>query len=183
MKRLSNRPILIFDDSLSCIVPLSAGAFGTVSKGIYNDGVTRIDVAIKSLLRFNAEKLKQDAEVARKLYHPNVLSLIGICYDTANNQIKLVMPYMVNGDLARFLTELRCASEEGTNASKIIIEGKLLRSCALQVARGMSYLVPDDQGYPSIIQSDLAASNCMVDENIIIKVADFGLSRQLDSCK
>lgn len=55
-----------------------------------------------------------------------------------------------------------------------------MRSFALQIVSGMTYLVSDDQGHPSTIHRDLAARNCIVDADLTIKIADFGLSRHLN---
>lgn len=172
-------PMFIFDNAISDITPISNGAFGAVSKGIYSDGKICITVALKSLLKFDASKLIKEAEIAYLLNHPNILPLIGICFDSASNQMKLVSPFMVNGDLSTYLSNRR-GHDSLVNRR---IDGELLRSCALQIARGMAYLVSDDQGHPSIIHRDLAARNCMVDHDITIKISDFGLSRHLDSTK
>lgn len=169
---LVHQPIFIFNDALSNIVVLSRGAFGEVCKGIYNDGKCEHEVAIKSLFRFDANKLKAEAEIAASLNHPNVLSLIGICFDTSNQTLKLVLPFMSNGDLASYLDK-----------NQSTLTGSILRSFASQIASGMVYLVSEDRGHPSIIHRDLAARNCMIDGDLVVKVADFGLSRHLDESK
>lgn len=170
--RSQNRPIFIFSDSLSDIVILTKGAFGEVAKGIFNDGINRHEVAIKSLLRFDIEKVKREAEIACSLNHPNVLALIGISFDDKIQQLKLVLPFMKNSDLASYLEK---------NHGEIT--GKDLKSFALQIISGMIYLISEDKGHPSIIHRDLATRNCMVDSDLTIKVADFGLSRYLDETK
>ena len=166
------QPIFIFEESLSDIEVIAKGAFGNVCKGVYDGRL----VAIKSLFKFNAEKLKQEADIACSLDHPNVLPLIGISFDTNNQHLKLVLPFMVNGDLASFLGKFYLRNQ-------VEVTGSLLHSFASQIVAGMAYLVSEDQGHPSIIHRDLAARNCMVDADLTIKVADFGLSRHLDESK
>ena len=39
--------------------------------------------------------------------HPNVLKLLGVCLDTADNLPILILPYMANGDLKSFLVDSR----------------------------------------------------------------------------
>ena len=133
-------------------------------------------VAIKSLFECNQEILEQEADIACKLEHSNILQLIGI-----TGSLKLVMPLMVNGSLESFRSKLWANQKRNeSNSREINLSGSLQRSFAMQIASGMAYLVSDDQGHPSIIHRDLAARNCMVDADLTIKVADFGLSRLFD---
>ena len=39
--------------------------------------------------------------------HPNVLRLLGVCFDTDNNMPLIVLPFMANGDLRSYLMNLR----------------------------------------------------------------------------
>ena len=39
--------------------------------------------------------------------HPNVMSLLGVCFDTEDNLPLIVLPLMANGDLKSYLAKRR----------------------------------------------------------------------------
>ena len=39
--------------------------------------------------------------------HPNVLKLIGVCFDSENQLPLIILPYMANGDLKSYLRKER----------------------------------------------------------------------------
>ena len=43
--------------------------------------------------------------------HPNILKLLGVCFETENNVPIILLPYMANGDLKSFLLKKRGGSE------------------------------------------------------------------------
>ena len=45
------------------------------------------------------------------LDHPNVLKLLGVCFDTEDQLPAIVLPFMANGDLKSFLVEKRGHNE------------------------------------------------------------------------
>ena len=40
--------------------------------------------------------------------HPNVLGLLGVCFDSPDSTPLLVLPFMVNGNLKTYLVKFRC---------------------------------------------------------------------------
>ena len=46
--------------------------------------------------------------------HPNVLQLIGVCFDTNDSLPLIILPYMSNGDLKSFLIKKRVEDDIDT---------------------------------------------------------------------
>ncbi|XP_019858484.1 PREDICTED: insulin receptor-related protein-like [Amphimedon queenslandica] len=158
----------------SCIIPYSAikitcelgeGAFGIVYKGKVSQGsLSEIeDVAIKTLKEHSSvEQIKEfisESETMLRLDHPNVLKLLGVCFDTEDQLPAIVLPFMANGDLKSFLVEKRGHNEPNILPENLSMEDLL--SMCLDIARGMNYL--SEQKF---VHRDLAARNCMVDDSL-----------------
>ncbi|XP_038063594.1 tyrosine-protein kinase receptor Tie-1-like [Patiria miniata] len=94
--------------------------------------------------------------------HVNVLGLLGLTFDADKNPL-VVIPFMANGDLKTYLVK-----------KKQTLATSLLMRFASHAALGMSYLAQH-----KFVHRDLAARNCMVDSDLLVKIADFGLSRDM----
>jgi len=54
--------------------------------------------------------LIEESAMMKTFNHPNVLPLLGICIDyNDDNMLKIVIPFMANGDLRNFLKNSRVA--------------------------------------------------------------------------
>jgi len=95
--------------------------------------------------------------------HPNLIQLLGVC--TLSSPLFIIVEFMPHGNLLDFLRK-----EE--NQREIDATG--LMYIATQVAGGMAYLEGNN-----FIHRDLAARNVLVADNLLVKIADFGLSRLL----
>ncbi|XP_075581687.1 tyrosine-protein kinase Fer-like isoform X2 [Pelecanus crispus] len=142
---------------------LGKGNFGEVYKGTLKD---KTSVAVKTCKEDLPQELKikflSEARILKQYDHPNIVKLIGVC--TQRQPIYIVMELVSGGD---FLSFLRKKKDE--------LKTKQLVKFSLDAASGMAYLESKN-----CIHRDLAARNCLVDENNILKISDFGMSRQED---
>ncbi|XP_075397481.1 tyrosine-protein kinase Fer [Tenrec ecaudatus] len=142
---------------------LGKGNFGEVYKGILKD---KTAVAVKTCKEDLPQELKikflQEAKILKQYDHPNIVKLIGVC--TQRQPIYIIMELIPGGD---FLSYLRKKKDE--------LKVKQLVKFSLDAAAGMAYLESKN-----CIHRDLAARNCLVGENNLLKISDFGMSRQED---
>ncbi|XP_029687524.1 discoidin domain-containing receptor 2-like isoform X1 [Takifugu rubripes] len=140
-------------------------------------------VAVK-MLREDANKnarndFLKEIRIMSRLRDPNIVRLLAVCVDT--DPLCMITEYMENGDLNQFLCSLRLKEafeEEKMNVEekeqKGIVSFSTLISMAVQIASGMKYL-----SSLNFVHRDLATRNCLVGKNCTIKIADFGMSRNL----
>ncbi|KAH8334838.1 hypothetical protein KR067_006546, partial [Drosophila pandora] len=149
---------------------IGGGEFGDVCRGrlkIPPNFVQDIDVAIKTLKPGSSEKARCDflteASIMGQFDHPNVIYLQGVV--TRSNPVMIITEYMENGSLDTFLR----VNDGKFQTLQLII---MLRG----ISSGMAYL--SDMNY---VHRDLAARNVLVNSQLICKIADFGLSREIEN--
>lgn len=151
---------------------LGEGAFGKVYKGELKTKTGKIFVAVKSLKENASAKTQADfqreIELISELKHPNVICLLGVVMK--QEPMCMLFEYMSEGDLHEFL--ISNSPEEG----KCLTHDQFL-DMAIQIAQGMEYLSSNHY-----VHRDLAARNCLVSKDLVVKISDFGLSRDMYSC-
>ncbi|XP_026179205.1 tyrosine-protein kinase receptor Tie-1 isoform X2 [Mastacembelus armatus] len=171
-------PILDWED-IKFEDVIGEGNFGQVIKAMIKKDGNKMSAAIKMLKEFASENDHRDfageLEVLCKLgQHPNIINLIGACEN--RGYLYIAIEYAPYGNLLDFLRKSRVletdpafAKEHGTAST---LTSQQLLQFAVDVANGMHYL-SDKQ----FIHRDLAARNVLVGDNLVAKIADFGLSR------
>nr|GEW07899.1 receptor like protein kinase S.2-like [Tanacetum cinerariifolium] len=159
-----------FDDALV----IGKGGFGKVYKGKF-DFPAEIDVAIKrSNMDSNqgATEFWAEIEMLSKFRHSHIVSLLGYCEESGNQEMILVYEYMSNGSLYDHLHKKRA---NGSNSSPLTWV-QMLNIC-VGAARGLDYLHTGTSVQFRVIHRDVKSSNILLDENLEAKISDFGISR------
>lgn len=139
---------------------IASGSYGDLYKGTYCSQ----EVAIKVLKpeRVNSDMQKEFAQevfILRKVRHKNVVQFIGACTKPPN--LYIVTEFMSGGSVYDYL-----------HKQKGVFKLPTLLKVAIDVSKGMNYLHQNN-----IIHRDLKGANLLMDENEVVKVADFGVAR------
>ncbi|KAF1375073.1 hypothetical protein PFLUV_G00235630 [Perca fluviatilis] len=148
-------------ESLKLQRRLGAGQFGEVWMGVYNNERT---VAIKNLKMgtMSVEAFLAEANMMKNLQHPRLVRLFAV---VTQEPIYIVTEYMENGSLVEYLK-----TTEGSS-----LPMNTLIDMASQVTDGMAFI--EEKNY---IHRDLRAANILVSNELICKIADFGLARLIE---
>ncbi|XP_067868887.1 discoidin domain-containing receptor 2-like isoform X4 [Heterodontus francisci] len=145
---------------------------------LFNTGHRPVLVAVK-MLRSDAttnarNNFLKEVKIMSRLKDPNIIRLLGVCI--RDDPLCMVTEYMENGDLNQFLFQ-RELENHFTLANNIpSVSYRCLLHMMTQVASGMKYL-----SSLNVVHRDLATRNCLVGNRCTIKIADFGMSRNLYS--
>ncbi|XP_073334480.1 muscle, skeletal receptor tyrosine-protein kinase [Pagrus major] len=181
-------------NNIQYVRDIGEGAFGRVFQA-RAPGLLPMEsftmVAVKMLKEEASADMQNDfqreAALMAQFDHPNIVRLLGVC--AVGKPMCLMFEYMAHGDLNEFLRRrsptqsvrtLSRASLSGRSFSSEVEGGGLScveqLSISKQIAAGMAYL-----SERKFVHRDLATRNCLVGEEMVVKIADFGLSRNIYS--
>ncbi|NXB10632.1 TYRO3 kinase, partial [Cnemophilus loriae] len=174
------KDVLIQEQQFTLGRMLGKGEFGSVREALLklDDGSFQ-KVAVKMLkadifTSTDIEEFLREAACMKEFDHPHVTKLIGVSLRSRpKGRLPIpmvILPFMKHGDLHAFLLMSRI----GENPFNLPVQ--TLLKFMIDIASGMEYL-----SSKNFIHRDLAARNCMLDENMNVSVADFGLSKKIYS--
>uniref|UniRef100_A0A8C1DAG3 Tyrosine-protein kinase n=1 Tax=Cyprinus carpio carpio TaxID=630221 RepID=A0A8C1DAG3_CYPCA len=169
--QIKNRdPSIFYKRYLKKIRDLGEGHFGKVMLYVYdpgNDGTGEY-VAVKALKQESGSNLHdswmKEIEILKSLYHNNIVKYKGCCTELGEQSgqvVQLIMEYLPLGSLREYIPKHRLG----------IAQSLLF---AQQICMGMDYL--HSKRY---IHRDLAARNVLVENEGVVKIGDFGLTKYI----
>lgn len=140
---------------------IGSGEFAEVFKGDYSGH----SIAIKKLKDDSdaAQAFLSEASVMTTLRHKNLVEFKGICFH--KKDLYILTEYCSKGALVDYLR----------SRGRVQITQDQQRGFARDICSGMCYL--EDR---KIVHRDLAARNVLLAENMVAKVADFGLAKNIE---
>ena len=164
---------------------IGEGAFGRVFQarvhGIKKDEEFTY-VAVKMLKDEANEEdqlnFEREACLMADFDHPNIVTLLGVC--AIGKPMCLIFEYMGKGDLNNFLRSSSPSKYQALRAEPSRPRYRLslldLINIGMQISSGMVYL-----SEKKFVHRDLATRNCLVNDNLMVKIADFGLSQKVNA--
>uniref|UniRef100_U3JK63 Tyrosine-protein kinase receptor n=1 Tax=Ficedula albicollis TaxID=59894 RepID=U3JK63_FICAL len=162
---------------------LGEGAFGKVFLAeCYNllPEQEKMLVAVKALKEATESArldFQREAELLTALQHEHIVKFYGVC--TEGEPLIMVFEYMKHGDLNRFLRshgpDAKMLEQAPGQPRGPLALGHMLH-IATQIASGMVYLAS-----LHFVHRDLATRNCLVGHDLVVKIGDFGMSRDIYS--
>ena len=174
MDRISQKHSSWEKDKRSLLIKeqIGVGNFGFVFSGKMPDEHGFIQtVAIKTIKEQGLEaaallEFEKEMEMMTTLRHKYIVNLLGIC--TTSLPFYIIMELLEHGQLNTYLNGFAPTKEKPLGGLSV---SQLAWMCQ-QPCDALEYL-----SSKHLVHRDVSARNCLVGENLLVKLADFGLSR------
>ena len=144
---------------------LGQGAGGTVKKAVHKP--TKKIIALKEIPLQNNEKLKKqlliEIKTLHECNHDNVLRSYGAFIK--EGKVNIALEFMDAGNLSHILKEVGSITEQ------------IIGMITIQILEGLKYL----HKIMKVAHRDIKPANILLNKNGVVKIADFGVSGQMES--
>ncbi len=172
LREISKPPQIDFKKITLNNKPVASGGMGVIYKGVLQrEGESSKEVAVKMLLPLQknnealVEAIRKEYDILGTLCHPNVVNVVGYALDDSGS-FCLVMDFYPHGSLSDYIY-----------FPKVWDMSFMLRlSYAAQVSCGLAFL-----HMRGLLHLDLTPENILLDNNWRAVIADFGISRELQT--
>ncbi|CAM0908944.1 unnamed protein product [Alopecurus aequalis] len=155
---------------------IGRGGFAVVYRGMLKNGV----VAVKRLSNtYKYEKeFKREVECLMKVKHKNIVRFLGYCSDTQGS-VETYNGKLIMADIQERLLCFEFVPKGDLDGYIKGASGGLEWRKSYQIIKGICEGL-DSLHHINIMHLDLKPSNILMDDNLIPKITDFGLSRSFE---
>ncbi|XP_019163085.1 PREDICTED: probable LRR receptor-like serine/threonine-protein kinase At3g47570 [Ipomoea nil] len=155
------------------------GKFSTVYKGILDGSLGIVAIKVFKLqVRGASKSFLAECEALRQIKHRNLVKILTACCSIdheGNDFLAIVYEYMINGSLDNWLHNH--SKDTGENKDSMILNLLQRVNIAIDVVNALDYL--HNHLETCLVHCDLKPSNILLDGDLVVHVADFGLAKFL----
>ena len=162
------KPVIVINEILEKIKTIGEGSFGEVY--LIKSQKTQLEFALKKIplknTKLKIKRILEEVNILKELDHPNIISFKGAFKSNDDKYLNIITEYIPQGDLEKKI--------ETNYKDKNYFEENNILNWLFQVCLAIQYLHEN-----SIIHRDIKPSNIFLMENNIIKLGDFGTSKNI----